>query len=295
MRALCLLMSLALAGRANAQAVVHNDERLDSDRPEAWAMEYVGAASLMTPFGQAPALAPGRWNMAADLADIPRLSREQQRVGLHGVKQEDLNKSPVFGRLRVDVGLPWAMQLTLGWTPPVRINGLRTHDLYAAALGRSLVHGDSFDLSMRVFGQHGSARGDITCPARIAGVADVAINPYGCSAPSDDRIELRHYGADLTAAWNLAPLQWHATLGAARMEPEVQVDAVTGPIRDRSRLVARDVVPYVAVGVGRDFAERWRATVEYLYVPLSVRRNGDDGIDNDPLGSLRIQLRRTMR
>jgi hypothetical protein len=295
MRALWLLLGLALAGRANAQVVVHNDELLGPDRTEAWAMEYVGAATLMTPFGEPVPLAPGQWSMAADFADIPRLSQEQQQVGLHGVKQEDLNKSPVFGRLRVDVGLPAAFRLTLGWTPPVRINGLRTHDLYAIALGRTVFHRDAFDLSMRVFGQHGSAQGDITCPARIAGVADASINPFGCSHPSNDRIELRHYGADLTTAWSPSSWQWHATVGIARMEPQVQVDAVTGPIRDRSRLVARDVLPYIAIGAGRDFAVRWHATVEYLYVPLSVRRNGMEDAGNEPLRSLRLQLRRTMR
>lgn len=292
MRSAWLLISLLLAGHAQAQVIVANDELLESDRPEAWAMDYLGAATLMTSFGVTPDLAPGQWSAAADLADIPRLSAEQRRVGLHGVKQEDLNKSPVFGRLRLGVGLPGGFMAELGWTPPVRIRGLQSHDLFALAVGRRLFARDRFDLSARVFGEHGTAEGDITCPARLAGIPDLDINPYGCSAPSHDRIALRHYGVDMTAAWTFAPWHWHLTLGAARMEPTVQVDAVTGSVRDRSRLVARDVLPYLAVGTGRDVRGHWRASVELLYVPLTVRRNGE-AAENDPLASLRVQLRRS--
>jgi len=293
-RTTLLFILLLLAGRIHGQQIVTNDEVLGHERTEAWAMEYVDAATVMTPFGDDSSLAPGAWSIGVDLAGIPRLSQAQERVGLHGVKQEDLNKSPVFGRLRLDVGLPAAFHLALGWTPPVQINGLRTHDLLALAVGKTLVQRDRFALALRVFGQHGSAEGDITCPARLAGVDDPQINPFGCSAASDDRIALRHYGADMTAAWGRAPWHWHVSPGALRMEPEVHVDALTGPIRDRSRLVAHDVAPYLAAGAGRDFAGRWRASIEYLYVPLSVRREDANGIQNDPLRSFRLELRRSM-
>jgi hypothetical protein len=70
------------------------------------------------------------------------------------------------------------------------------------------------------------------------------------------------------------------------------VDApLTGSVRDRSRLVARDVLPYVAAGAARDVGERWRLSVEFLYVPLSVQRNAEEGASNDPLTSFRAQLR----
>ena len=69
-------------------------------------MRYVAASTLMTAFGQTPAIAPWQWGVAGDLGYIPKLSDEQQRVGLHGTKPEDLNRSPVFGRLRVLLGLP---------------------------------------------------------------------------------------------------------------------------------------------------------------------------------------------
>ena len=61
--------------------------------------------------------------------------------------------------------------------------------------------------------------------------------------------------------------------------------------RDRSRLVARDVLPYVAAGGGRDLGDCWRLSLEVLYVPLSVRRDPEGASSNDPLTSFRAQLR----
>lgn len=292
MRRFWLVTGLLLAAPASAQVFTAGDELLESDRPEAWAMNYVGAATLMTAFGATPALAPGHWSGALDAGSIPSLSDEQQRVGFRGSKQEDLNKSPVFGRARVALGLPHGWVAEAGWTPPLSVNGIRTRNLIAVALGRRLLAKDSFSLSARVFGQYGDAEGDITCPEEVAGVADSEINPAGCVAPSRDRIALRHYGADMTAAWETAPWHGHVTFGVARMEPTVQVDApLIGSVRDRSRLVARDVLPYVAAGGGRDLGGRWRLSFEVLYVPLSVQRDPTREAGNDPLTSLRAQLR----
>lgn len=285
-----LMCGPLLVGQICAQEVITDEEILASDRPESWAMHYVGAATLMTAFGASRALKPGQWNASVDLGYIPRLSAEQQRVGFRGFKQEDLNKSPIFGRGRLSVGLPAGWVAELGWTPPVVFNGTRTRDLFALALGRQLVAGDAFSLSARVFAQHGSAEGDITCPAELAGVADPQANPFGCVAPSRDRIRLHHYGADMTAGWDTTPWHWHASLGIARMETVVQVDAQVGSVRDRSRLLGRGLLPFATAGLGRDLGAHWRMTMEVLYVPLSVRRNPDAASQNDPLTSLRMQL-----
>ena len=65
---------LLLARPASAQVFTAGDELLASDRPEAWAMNYVGAATLMTAFGETPVLAPGQWSGALDVGSIPSLS-----------------------------------------------------------------------------------------------------------------------------------------------------------------------------------------------------------------------------
>lgn len=278
------------SGEAGAQAVVRTDEHLDPDRPEAWAMNYFAATSLLTSFGETAAPAPGRWGVALDLGHIPRLGGTQQRVGFNGLKSEDLNKSPVFGRLRLRLGLPANWVAELGYTPPLSIDGVRSLDLVAVALGRRIIERGGYALSGRVLGQHGGAQGDITCPGELAGIPDMERNPYGCQAASRDRVKLHYYGVDLTSAWRRGDWQWHADLGLARTELEVQVDALTYNVRDRSRLVVRDVLPFLAVGARRDIGSRWTVGVEVLHVPLTVKRNPGLPSENDPLTSLRLQL-----
>jgi len=282
---------LGCSGHARAQAVLETDEYLAPDRPEAWAMNYFAAASLMTSFGETAALPPGGWGAALELGHIPRLSDMQQRVGFNGFKTEDLNKSPVLGRLRLQVGLPAGWVAELGYTPPLTIDGVRSRDLVALAMGRRMIEHGRYSLSARVLGQHGEVEGDITCPGELAGIPDTERNPYGCQAASKDRIKLHYYGVDLTSAWLAGAWQWHADVGVARTELEVQVDALTYDVHDRSRLVARDVLPFLAVGATRDIGTHWALAVEVLHVPLTVKRDPELPSENDPLTSLRLQLR----
>lgn len=295
MRGLAYLLMVGLlqcwTGNASAQTVLQQHEILAADRPEAWAMNYFAATSLMTSFGESPALPPGRWEVAAELGHIPRLSDAQRRVGFNGFKNEDLNKSPVIGRLRLWLGLPAGWIAEVGYTPPLSIDGARPRDLVALAIGRRVFARGGYTLSARAFGQHGRVQGDITCPDDIAGVADSTRNLYGCQAPSDDRIALNYYGVDLTSAWTTGPWHWHAGLGMARTELDVQVDALTYDVHDRSRLTARDALPFFVLGTSRDLGTHWSVGMEILHVPLTVRRDPDASRERDPLTSLRLQLR----
>ena len=279
---------------ASAQIVVHRDEHLASDRPEGWAMNYVAASTFMTGFGATPALAPWSWSIGGVLAYVPKLSEDQQRVGLNGTKLEDLNKTPVFGRVRLMLGLPGGFVAELGYTPPLQINGTKPRDLVAAAIGRRIFERGSFSLSARAFGQHGRVGGDITCPAKLAGVSDRQQNPFGCQAPSDDRVALNYYGSEITAAWHAGMWEAYAGGGAVRTELAVQVDSLTFDERDRSRLVARGVLPFATVGAGYDIGNGWDLGIELLYVPLHVRRPPAFTRENDPLTSVRVQLRHSL-
>ena len=253
-------------------------------------MNFFTMASVVTGFGASPQLAPGQWAVAAELGQIPRLSDRQQHVGFSGFKREDLNKSPAIGRVHGMIGLPGGWIAELGYTPPLEIDGTRTHDLFAAALGRRLVEHGKFSLSARIFGQHGQVGGDITCPAELAGIEDEQRNPYGCRRPSRDRLQLNYYGIDLTLAKQHGPWEWHVGMAAVRTETEVQVDAHTYGVHDRSRLVAKDMLPAITIGTTRAF-EHWHWGTEVLYVPLRVRREDDRSSENDPLVSIRLQLR----
>lgn len=293
MRAKALFVSLLLlaSARATAQTVVYNNENLASDRPEAWAMNYFVASSLLTSTGAAPSLESGQWMAGLDVAQVPRLSDSEQRIGFNGVKQEDLNHSPVFGRVRAWVGLPAGWIGEIGYTPPLRIQDTQPRHFFALAIGRRLLERGAFSLSWRIFGQHGDVEGDITCPAHIAGIDDVHINPYGCHAPSQDVASLNYYGTDLTWAWSAQPWQAYVETAAVRAETQVQVDAYTFDAHDRSRLVAHDVLPFLAAGVQRDFGARWTGDAEVLFMPLSVRWSAGAPSQRDDFLDLRFQLR----
>jgi hypothetical protein len=288
---LSLALSLAFTSTVHAQPVTGGEEHLAADRPEAWAMNYFAATTFLTAFGEVAAPAPWRWDLAAELGHIPRLSDTQRRIGFDGTKLEDLNKSPVFGRLRLTLGLPREWVAEFAFTPPVEINGAHAHDLVALAFGRRLIDRDPWTVSVRAFGQHGSVRGDITCPAQLADVADPARNPYNCQAASKDRFGLNYYGGDLTAGWKTGTWRWSGGAGLARTDLDVQVDALTDGVRDRSHLFARGTLHYFTLGAAHDIDAKWSVAAEVLYVPLHVRRGPGATRESDPLTSLRLQVR----
>ena len=276
----------ALSPAAHAQAVVRNDARVATDTPEAWAMRYFAGTTLFTSLGDTARLAPACWNASLDVGAIPRLDETQQEVGFGGFKREDLNKSPVFGRLRLAVGLPHGVVAELAYTPPLAIDGTRPRDLVAAAVGKRLLDEGAFTWSMRALGQIGRVQGDITCPARLAGLTDETQNPYGCQAPSNDTFATRYYDG-----WGLGDWRAYASAGIVRAHLAVQVDAQVFDANDRSRLTSRSNLAWLAAGVRRDLDRHWSVGAELLYVPLAVRRPPDFAREADPLTTLRLQLR----
>ena len=261
---------LAVPAASTAQVLIEGTDHLADDRPEAWAANRATAASVMSAFGDATP-APGDWRVAAEFAEIPWLDRDERRVGFNGNKLEDLNKSPVFGRLRALVGLPHGFAAELAWTPPLEHRGAQAEDLFAAALSKRWELPDGVALTARVFGQHGAIEGDITCPARLAGIDSVEENPYGCQAPSEDRVALNHHGVEATFSGGGARWRWHVGAGAVRNEAQVQVDALVYDARDRTRLVVRDTLPYFTLGVRRAFGARWSVAAELLHMPMERR------------------------
>lgn len=290
-RLLRLLGLLLVGHQAAAQQVIEGREILEEDRPEAWAMNTMAGTTLMSSFGPSPALERGQWQAGVELGSIPWLSAAERRVGFNGFKSEDLNKSPVFGRARLSLGLPAGLVAEIGYTPPVSIGGARSRDLMALAVGRRFVQRTRWSLSGRLFGQHGFIDGDITCPSELAGEIDVGLNPFDCRAASRDRVSLNYYGVDLTAGWQQATWQWHAGIGWMRTELGVQVDAVTGSFRDRTRLTANGSRAFLTLGAGRRLRGSWSLGLELLHMPMPVKRDLDASSVNDPLNSLRLALR----
>mgnify|MGYP003693976495 CR=1 FL=1 len=176
--ALFLLARIALG-----QTLIEDDRNVASDSAEGWAMRYFAGTTLMTSFGEAARLAPWRVECRNRAWAASRASSdEQQHVGFGGSKQEDLNKSPVFGRLRLALGLPgdWAAP-SLGDHAPLQLAGSQARTVFALR-SRPAPPGERSRsrCPMRGLGQVGKVDGDITCPRRAAGDPDSDTNPFGC-------------------------------------------------------------------------------------------------------------------
>lgn len=285
------LAALPVAAQQEPVRVTRDDQTVGRATGEAWAMRYLAGTTLLTSFGELPRLEPGRWSVMGDLGHIPRLSKEQQTIGLGGVKTEDLNKSPVFGRLRGAIGLPGGWVAELAWTPPLEIDGSEARQFFAAAIGTRIGVSPDFTISARLLGQAGEVKGDITCPARIAGNPDFTVNPYGCREPSKDVFGANYFGVDATAAWRRGQWSWHASAGLVKTHLTAQVDAQLDGVNERTKLTSGDALGWLAAGGRYAFDRRWSAGVELLYVPLEVVRFPSTSKERDSLASVRAQLR----
>jgi hypothetical protein len=282
---------LLLADGAVGQTVIRDDRTVASDSPEGWAMRYFAGTTLMTSFGETEKLAPWRWSAAAELGSIPHLGDAQQHVGFGGSKKEDLNKSPVFGRLRLALGLPGEWVAEFGYTPPLQLAGSRARTVFAGAIGRRFIESEPFSLSVRALGQLGKVDGDITCPRRSSGEFDSLTNPFGCLVPSQDTFTTNYYGVDATVGWGAGDLKLYASAGIVRARLDVRVDAFVGLTHDQSRITSNGNLPWITLGARYTIDPRWSMGVEMLYVPLDVRRPPEAPSVSDPLWSVRGQLR----
>ncbi|HRQ66346.1 MAG TPA: hypothetical protein PKZ76_16030 [Xanthomonadaceae bacterium] len=293
-----LLLWAGLVGPVAAQVEVGVREDLAFDRPEAWAMAYLGAASLFAGLGPAEAIEAGTVRLGAEFGHIPHVSTERRRVGFDGLKLEDLNKTPVFGALRLQLGLPADFALELGWTPPVEIGGARPIGMHGIALERPLWQSEHWTLGARIYHQRGRVRGDITCDrATAAQPIGSPGNPFGCRAPSRDVFHLRQHGAELGLRWRPAhtAVEPFAALALTRMRPRTQLESEVFNVIDRSLLTTRGNIRTLTLGASYRLRPAWEVSGGLAWTPLDVRRPPERQKASDDLYSLRVMLRRDLR
>jgi hypothetical protein len=281
-----LALALALAGvPALAQDFVLDvTEDLDFDDPESWAMKYFSSASLMTAVGPVRDRGAGELELELEGIAVPDLSREQRTVGFGGLKEEDLNRSPAFGRIRLGVGVGNRFSVTLGWMPPLEVDGVEA-DLWSLAVERPIFAGPRWSLGWRVFGQTGEARGDLTCTAAEAARPPGSPgNAFGCREPSKDDVTLEHLGAELVAGLALGE-RWHLHFGAGAVEHdlEFQVDAYTFDFLDRTRLVTDGSTRTATLGATLRLGPKLALAAELFYSPLDRRRRRDQPFEDPAL------------
>ena len=156
----------ALTGGASGQSTV---QHLSFDSPEAWALKYFTSSTLLSglqPPEPSEGHRVGSVSVAFELGWLPTLDEGQRRIGFKGTTPEDLNKSQIFVRPVVRIGLPWKLTAVVAAPPPFRMFGV-TPRLLAFGLERPIVERQQWRLSWRGYGQLGSVKGAFTCPHSV--------------------------------------------------------------------------------------------------------------------------------
>lgn len=294
-RTVCLLsLIVAMANcQAPAQDVINVREHLESDRPEAWAMNYFTSVTLLAGLSVPREREPGSIEGGAELGWIPALSEEERTIGFNGTKQEDLNKAPLFARPRVTFGLPGNFALTASFLPPVRVFGLKP-SLLAFALERPLYVADPWTLGMRLYAQFGKAEGAITCSGDVVKFPPGSVeNPYGCEEKSADEATQRYAGIELSAAYRIermGGISPYVTVAGNFLDTEVQVHARTFGVLDRTRLNSETWTFSASAGAAYPLADRLTVSIGMFYTPLSVVRPPAASNQNDGLFNVRALL-----
>jgi len=295
-RAVALAVLMAAPATGGAQGLASADqpaEPIDFDRPEAWAMKWTGSLTLLSSLGPPRAREAGELELSLEADWIPSLSEDQRRVGFNGTKIEDFNRLDVLPRPRLAVGVGWGTTLEVAYLPPVTIEGL-TPNLLSAAVERPFLRTGGWTLGLRAYGQVGTVRGDITCPADEAAIPPGAPgNEFGCEEPSNDEATLNHLGLAATAGYAIpgtSDAHLHFGVYATHMDLEFQVDAITYGFNDRSRLATDGWTAAVTAGASFPLSSRLRLAFEAFYSPLEVVRPPSTETDIDPLFNLRSML-----
>jgi hypothetical protein len=294
-----LLAALAV-GPSLAQApepiLLEGIERIEFDRPEAWAMKYFASIALPTGFGPPRAAAAGSVSLEIEGGLVPNLGEEKRRVGFIGSKVEDLNRTNLFGRVRVGATLKRNLTLALGVTPPVEVNGV-TPALVAASLAVPVQLGPRWRLGLGVSGQTGSLRGDLTCPGDVVGSSDPAVNPDDCREASDDELSVETLGLELSVARvpQAGRFEPYVAVSAHRIDASFQVRARYSAFLDRMRLEASGTTVALAGGVTLQMSDALTIASEVFYSPLEVVRDPLRGTQTDELVNARILARYRVR
>jgi len=275
-------------------ALAQRDEVLDFDRPEAWAMKYFAAVSLMQGNGPPLGLEKGQWALGFEIGDIPHLSAEERTVGFNGTKEEDLNKASVLARPLIHFGLTSRLSLTATYLPPIEVfDGLKTH-MAGLSANYDLLRGERWIWTVRLLGQWTEAKGDFTAPAEIVGDPDPEKNPFEAIAPSQD-VHTGWSGTVDTSLYYRLPTTRaayayvNASYTYGDFEFLVYVPQADNNAHTRS-LFSDGYIWAFSGGIDVALSEKISMRLAVLHAPLDVRRPTDYDVENDSLTSFRLML-----
>jgi len=269
----------------------YSNQKVDIDSPEGWAMAFMTSSAQNLGQMQPHSVNLRDISISAELSSIPHLNREQQKIGFGGFKDEDLNKSPAFGKLRASFGLPWNLNAEVSWTPPLQINGSKPDGLWGAAISRPLIDNEKISIGLRLFLLRGGVIASVTCNEdKINFTPYTPQNPVGCIGKSDDKLQMDHEGAELFLSFNnsSATLPW-ISLASSNIDNSVQIDAPLEGGRELATIYSTGAIQTFSFGFNYDMGENWILNAASSYTPLDVQRPNDTS-GNDNFWNVRVGL-----
>lgn len=261
-----------------------SSEEVSFSSPEGWGMSYMSAASLNLSDSFPASLDLGKLVVTGEISTIPKLNREQQKIGFGGLKYEDLNKSPLFGRGKLKIGFYWDSVLELSYTPPLKIKGAKPNNLWGIALAKPIISNDLVNLGIRYYRLSGNAVADVTCSKNTVNQPlYTAGNPSGCISVSKDRIDLGHQGFEILLARNHINEKFkpYISLASTKIDSSVKIDAQLELSREIAFVQTSGTINTLNFGLNYKISDNWQFNLGTSYTPLDVNRPSPAGGDDD--------------
>ena len=284
-----LIVSFFLSLKAQASPVISSQE-VDFDSPEGWGMSYMSSASLNLSNSFPDDHEFGKIIIDAEISSIPKLKKEQQRIGFGGFKYEDLNKSPAFGKAKLKLGFYFDSVLEFSLTPPIEINGAKPKNLYGVAISKKIFDDQINKLGLRLYSLTGGAFADVTCSKNVVSQPPFSEgNPSGCIGTSNDKMNFDHKGVEIIFARNISNNKFKPWIAVAltKIEPSVRIDAPLETIREIALVETKGTINTLSFGLNYELNKDWTLNLGSSYTPLDVNRQSPTG-GNDNFWNLRI-------
>ena len=286
MRKIILLFFLSIISQQKLLA-----EKVAFDSPEGWGMSYMTAASFNLSNKFPKTLPLGQFNVSAEISTIPELNEKQQKIGFGGVKSEDLNKSPVFGRGKITTGFYWDSLIEFSWTPPLEINGAKPEQMWGLAIAKQIYINDAFKTALRLYQFNGKATASVTCSEEM--VMQPLYSPgniSGCIGTSKDKIDMSHDGIEILfeAQSSIAFKPWFS-VASTRLKPSVQINAPLEFIQEEAFVETSGRLTTLTLGLNYKLSDNWLLNLGTSYTPIDVQRPEMTG-GNDNFWNIKIGL-----
>ena len=253
-------------------------------------MKFYTSVSLFTGFGVPERRPAGTFSVSFEGGSVPQLSDEERRIGFNGTKLEDTNKTSVFGRVRAKIHLAGGLSLEAGVVPPLELNGAQPM-LFDLGVGLPIVELDRVRIGARAYGQLGGIDGDFTCDAEtVAAGSDPSRNPFLCEEVSEDRIQQRYAGLEISGAMTVGEVEPYLSLSWNYLDLEFDVNARYSSTTDIRTLGTSGSTLTGAAGVRIPTTDRLTLAAEVFYSPLDVTRPPATASANEGLLNLRALI-----